>query len=111
MSDLINKLKNLQEEFKDPQFPEDLETLKSWEMQVREAEKVKELGIVLAKMRGDMEEKIKKINQSLVNDREADSDKRKWWFHQRDLYEWFLGIFTKASEVVKEIKQSVKDNS
>lgn len=112
---LLKTLEDLSAKFNDPAYEGDAEQLKSWRKQLGRAMLSKDLkkheGIlmILEKLSKDvMDIDILLMTQSS----EKLSDiKRDRLLDKKDLYYWFLGLFSNLDEEIEAIRQKVKEES
>lgn len=109
MSIIDSKIKELRKEFLEP---EDKATIKAWEKDFKREILKLELkkNDAIKMLINEMKEKIERVNNLLVSDRNLTEKERDKLFERRDSYEWFLNIFSSAENRIKTIEIEIDNN-
>lgn len=111
MSDPMTNIEELKQRFLDGGSEEDMETIKTWEGQLKRATMTTRLmkNDAMKLLLDEVDRRISTCNKLLLSDRAMTEKERDKVFERLDCYTWLKNLFAAAEATVKTVAAKVQD--
>ena len=104
-----NKIKQLKEKYLEEGTDDAKQTISTWEKSLHKAIATKNFGdhFVIKGIREELNKRLNGLNEILQTDENLKVEGRDKIFAKKEVYQWFLNLFSKAGDRVKAIEAVV----